>query len=71
MPNDQMSTSSLYDSPNISGDRKPGVPTMDVGLLLLMDRPKSPMRMSPVVPSMKMLSALMSRWMMGGVSECR
>ena len=57
MPNDQMSTSSLYESPNISGDRKPGVPTMDVGLYDEMDRPKSPMRMSPVVESMKILSA--------------
>ena len=58
MPNDQMSTSSLYDSPNISGDKKPGVPTMDVGLYDEMDRPKSPIRMSPVVASMKMLISL-------------
>jgi hypothetical protein len=34
-------------------------------------RPRSPILTKPVVPVMKMLSHLRSRWMMGGDLECR
>lgn len=40
-------------------------------LFLSVARPKSPILTEPVVPVMKMLSHLRSRWMMGGVRVCR
>jgi len=40
-------------------------------LFLRVARPKSPIFTEPVVPVMKMLSHLRSRWITGGVRVCR
>jgi hypothetical protein len=51
-----------------------GVPMMLSALpvcLTAVARPRSPIFTRPMVPSMKMLSHLMSRWMIGGVSVCK
>lgn len=40
-------------------------------LVLSVAKPKSPILTHPVVPVMKMLSHFKSRWMMGGVLECK